>query len=60
MLGYTASSGKRCAARQDGPLLSELGQLPAFPPRSVAVRFTPVSGIDSRSQGFPSRAKSGH
>jgi hypothetical protein len=38
---------------------SAVGQLHALPHRSIAVRFTPVSGIDSRSQGLPSRAMSG-
>ena len=32
------------------------GQKPALPCRSIAVRFTPVSGIDSRSQALPGRA----
>ena len=39
--------------------MSESGQLFALPHRSIAVRFTPVSGIDSRSQALPSRATSG-
>jgi hypothetical protein len=39
--------------------MSQLGQWHALPRRSIAVRFTPVSGIDSRSQGLPSRANSG-
>src|SRR3984893_768964 len=38
--------------------MSALGQLHALPRRSIAVCFTPVSGIDSRSQGLPSRANS--
>jgi hypothetical protein len=38
---------------------SEKGQLHALPRRSIAVCFTPVSGIDSRSQALPSRARSG-
>jgi hypothetical protein len=33
------------------------GQWHALPHRSIAVRFTPVSGINSRSQALPSRAK---
>jgi hypothetical protein len=32
------------------------GQWHALPRRSIAVCFTPVSGIDSRSQALPSRA----
>jgi hypothetical protein len=36
------------------------GQLHALPRSSIAVRFTPVSGIDSRSQALPSRARSRH
>ena len=32
----------------------------ALPRRSNAVRFTPVSGIDSRSQALPSRANNRH
>jgi hypothetical protein len=40
--------------------MSLMGQLHALPRRSIAVRFTPVSGIDSRSQALPSRAKSRH
>jgi hypothetical protein len=36
-----------------------LGQLFALPRCSIAVRFTPVSGIDSRSQALPSRAITG-
>jgi hypothetical protein len=35
------------------------GHLHALPRRSIAVRFTSVSGIDSRSQGLPSRAITG-
>jgi hypothetical protein len=42
-----------------GSSTSGLGHLHALPRRSVAVRFTPVSGIDSRSQALPSRAKTG-
>src|ERR1700730_5741510 len=38
-------------------LTSAQGHLHALPRRSIAVRFTPVSGIESRSQGLPSRAK---
>jgi hypothetical protein len=33
--------------------------LHALPRRSISVRFTPVSGIDSRSQALPGRAKTG-
>jgi hypothetical protein len=47
----------RCESPE--PLRSELGQWHALPRRSIAVRFTPVSGIHSRSQGLPSRANSG-
>jgi hypothetical protein len=36
-----------------------LSQKPALQRRSIAVRFTPVSGIDSRSQALPSRAITG-
>jgi hypothetical protein len=43
MLGYAASSGKRCAARQDGPLLSEL------------VKNGPKGSV-CRETGPPSRA----
>jgi hypothetical protein len=39
---------------------SAAGQLPALPRRSIAVCFTPVSGIDSRSQALPDRANSDH
>src|ERR1700738_92871 len=39
--------------------MTEMGQWHALPRRSIAVRFTPVSGIDSRSQGLPGRAISG-
>jgi hypothetical protein len=35
------------------------GQLHALPRCSIAVRFTPVSGIDSRSQALPGRATTG-
>jgi hypothetical protein len=35
-----------------------MGQLHTLPHRSIAVCFTPVSGIDSRNQAFPSRAMS--
>jgi hypothetical protein len=34
-------------------------RLHTLPHRSIAVCFTPVSGIDSRSQALPSRAISG-
>jgi hypothetical protein len=37
--------------------MSQLGQLHALPHCNIAVCFTPVSGIDSRSQALPSRAK---
>jgi hypothetical protein len=37
---------------------SEMVQLHALPRRSIAVCFTPVSGIDSRSQALPGRANS--
>jgi hypothetical protein len=40
-------------------LMSARGQWHALPRRSISVRFTPVSGIDSRSQALPSRANSG-
>jgi molybdate transport system substrate-binding protein len=40
-------------------VISAWGQLHAFPRRSIAVCFTPVSGIDSRSQALPGRARSG-
>ena len=40
--------------------MSLVGQSHALPRRSIAVRFTPVSGIDSRSQGLLSRANSEH
>src|ERR1700732_3811415 len=35
------------------------GHLAALPLCSIAVRFTPVSGIDSRSQALPSRSITG-
>ena len=38
------------------PSMSESGHFAALPQCSIAVCFTPVSGIDSRSQGLPSRA----
>jgi hypothetical protein len=34
-----------------------LGQLHVLPRRSIAVRFTPVSGIDLRTQALPGRAR---
>src|SRR6202048_5267378 len=42
------------------PRMSLVDQLHALPRRSIAVCFTPVSGIDSRSQALPGRAKSGY
>jgi hypothetical protein len=36
-----------------------MGHFHALPHRSIAVRFTPVSGIDSRSQALPGRAMTG-
>jgi hypothetical protein len=39
------------------PRMSAQDHLHALPRRSIAVRFIPVSGIDSRSQALPSRAK---
>jgi hypothetical protein len=41
-------------------LMTAWGQLHALPRRSIAVRFTPVSGIDSRSQALPGCAISQH
>src|SRR6202011_1538038 len=43
-----------------GCRLTATGQKHALPRRSIAVCFTPVSGIDSRSQALPSRANCGH
>jgi hypothetical protein len=37
--------------------MTGVGHLHVLPRRSIAVRFTPVSGIDSRSQALPGRAK---
>src|SRR3984893_12500317 len=45
--------------RNFGHLISATGHFAALPRCSIAVRFTPVSGIDSRSQALPSRATSG-
>jgi hypothetical protein len=39
--------------------MTATGHLSPLPRRSIAVRFAPVSGIDSRSQALPSRATSG-
>jgi hypothetical protein len=41
------------------PPMATMGQLHALPHRNIAVCFTPVSGIDSCSQGLPGRAISG-
>src|ERR1700730_5216094 len=41
-------------------VMSGRGPLHALPRRSIADRFTPVSGIDSRSQALQSRANSRH
>jgi hypothetical protein len=38
--------------------MSLMGHFAALPLCSIAVRFTPVSGIDSRSQVLPGRANS--
>jgi hypothetical protein len=56
-----------CATRRDiddircgsCPVMTASGQWHALPHRSISVRFTPVSGIDSRSQALPSRAITG-
>jgi hypothetical protein len=37
--------------------MTGLGQNLRLPHRTIAVRFTPVSGIDSRSQALPGRAR---
>jgi hypothetical protein len=39
--------------------MSASDHLHALPRRSISVRFTPVSGIESRSQALPSRAITG-
>jgi hypothetical protein len=38
MLAYTASSGNRCATRQNGPLMSELGLVSRVSPVHTALR----------------------
>jgi hypothetical protein len=42
-----------------GGLLTALGQNLRLPHRTIGIRFTPDSGIDSRSQALPSRAITG-
>src|ERR1700732_3958416 len=39
--------------------MSQMGRSHALPRHGIAVCFTPVSGIDSRNQALPSRARSG-
>jgi hypothetical protein len=39
--------------------MTAVGQWHALPRRSIAVRFTPVSGINSLSQALPGRAITG-
>src|ERR1700738_5315899 len=41
-------------------LMTASGHLHALPRRIISVRFTPVSGIDSRSQALPGRANKRH
>jgi hypothetical protein len=57
--GDIGFQGQCCDAESLSRPMAATGQLFALPHRSIAVRFTPVSGIDSRSQVLPSRATSG-
>jgi hypothetical protein len=59
MLRFEHTGMGHGASQQNWQPMSAWGQKHALPRRCIAVRFTPVSGIDSRSQGLPSRANCG-